>query len=81
MFPLENIKRQIDFKLKYGIVDFEITGGEPGEFKSLVSVCKYIKSASPRSRIAVITNGSLVSQPECLEYVDEVLLSYHLSRR
>lgn len=81
MFSLDSIKAQIDFKLKYGIVDFEITGGEPGEFKNLSDICKYIKSKSPNSRIAVITNGSLVSQIDCLEHLDEVLLSYHLSRK
>ena len=57
MLSLQEIKQQIDFKLEYGIQDFELTGGEPGEFKQLVDVCNYIHEKSPKSKIAVITNG------------------------
>lgn len=80
MLPFDLVKQQIDFKLKYGIIDFELTGGEPGEARDLEIVCEYIKKVSPKSKIAVITNGSLFSQPKVFELVDEVLLSYHLDK-
>lgn len=79
MFSLDFIKKQIDFKLAYGIVDFEITGGEPSEHAQLREVCEYIKSKSPASKIAVITNGGLW-RADVWDIIDEVLISYHLSR-
>ena len=66
--------------MKYGIIDFEITGGEPGLCKKLSTYCKYIKEKSPVSKIAVITNGELHRQTDAFEYIDEVLVSYHTSR-
>lgn len=80
MLPLSEVQRQIDFKLKYGIRDFELTGGEPGEASDLASVCQYIKAKSPESKIAVITNGSLSSKREAFDLIDEVLVSYHLDK-
>lgn len=80
MLPLSEVQRQIDFKLKYGIRDFELTGGEPGEASDLASVCQYIKEKSPASKIAVITNGSLSSKREVFDLIDEVLVSYHLDK-
>lgn len=38
MFSLDFIEKQIDFQLAYGIEDFEITGGEPGEFDKLLDI-------------------------------------------
>ena len=43
MFSFEKIKKQIDFLNAYGVQDYEITGGEPGEHKQLEDICKYIK--------------------------------------
>lgn len=81
MFSLERVKQQIDFKLAYGIHDFEITGGEPGEFPALLDVCDYIRSSSPSSKIAVITNGSISTfGSKLFQIIDEVLLSYHCSQ-
>ena len=79
MFQLDFIKKQVDFLLEYGIVDFEITGGEPSEFGELRSLCQYIKDKNPWSKIAVITNGGLWSS-NCWDLIDEVLLSYHLGK-
>ena len=59
MFDLDFIKRQIDFEYDYGIRDFEITGGEPSEYRLLREVCEYIKFKGEKCRIAVITNGGL----------------------
>lgn len=79
MFDLEFIKRQIDFEYDYGIRDFEITGGEPSEYKELRSVCEYIKQKNPNSKIAIITNGGLYSS-DVWDLIDELLLSYHISK-
>lgn len=79
MFQLDFIKKQVDFLLEYGIIDFEISGGEPSEFGGLRSLCQYIKDKNPRSKIAVITNGGLWSS-NCWDLIDEVLLSYHLGK-
>lgn len=81
MFQLDFMKKQVDFKLAYGIQDFEITGGEPGECKCLLELCRYIKTKLSSSKIAIITNGTLLAQPQVLESIDEVLLSYHCSRK
>ena len=40
----------------------------------------YIKSKSPKSRIAVITNGAIVAHDEVFDLIDEVLVSYHLDK-
>lgn len=80
MFPLDYIRKQIDFCLGYGIRDFEITGGEPSEYQELRHVCEYIKSRNMSSRIAVITNGGLW-RSDVWDIIDEVLISYHISRR
>ncbi len=80
MFSREYVLRQIDLELAYGIKDFEITGGEPSECVDLEYYCKYIKSKSPNSKIAIITNGSLYSNVTIWNYIDEVLVSYHLSK-
>lgn len=80
MLPFELVKKQVDLKLKYGIVDFELTGGEPGESLDLERACLYIKSRSQKSRIAVITNGTLAAHDEVFDLIDEVLVSYHLNK-
>ena len=81
MLPIEQIKSQIDFKIAYGIHDFEITGGEPGEFPLLLDVCRYIRDICPIAKIAVISNGSIFTfGPDLFKLIDEVLLSYHCSR-
>ena len=80
MLPLEQVQKEIDFKLRYGIRDFELTGGEPGEASTLIPVCQYIRARSPKSKIAVITNGALACQRDAFNLVDEVLVSYHLER-
>lgn len=79
MFDLEFIKKEIDFELKYGIVDIEITGGEPSEHKQLREICEYIKQKSPQSKIAIITNGGLYVS-NVWDLIDEVLVSYHISK-
>lgn len=79
MFPKEYVFRQIDLLLDYGIVDFEITGGEPSECKYLRDYCLYIKTKSPKSKIAVITNGGLFAS-DVWDVIDEVLISYHISK-
>lgn len=79
MFELEYIKKQIDFEYEYGIRDFEITGGEPSEHKSIVEICDYIKNKDSNSKIAIITNGGLWNRP-IWDKIDEVLISYHLSK-
>lgn len=79
MFSLDFIKKQIDFELAYGIVDIEITGGEPSEHKQLREICQYIKERSPQSKIAVITNGGLYTS-NVWDLIDEVLVSYHISK-
>ena len=61
MFTFDEIKKQIDLEARYGITDFEITGGEPSEHEDLASICKYIKHKVPLAKIAVITNGSLAN--------------------
>lgn len=76
MFEFDQIKKQIDFESKYGITDFEITGGEPSEHKQLIDICKYIKDIIPTSKIAIITNGGLAKIP-IWDFIDEVLVSYH----
>lgn len=80
MFDGEYVLRQIDVELAYGIKDFEITGGEPSECDNLRSYCQYIKEKSPDSKIAVITNGGLW-RSDVWDLIDEVLISYHLSRK
>ena len=80
ILQFELVKKQVDLKLKYGIVDFELTGGEPGESPDLERACLYIKSKSPKSRIAVITNGAIVAHDEVFDLIDEVLVSYHLDK-
>lgn len=79
MFQLDFIKKQVDFLIAYGIVDFEITGGEPSEFKELRDLCQYIKDRNQQSKIAIITNGGLWTS-DCWDLIDEVLLSYHLGK-
>lgn len=79
MFDFEFIKQQIDFEYEYGIRDFEITGGEPSEYKYLRDVCQYIKEKNPESKIAIITNGGLFAS-NVWDLIDEVLISYHLSK-
>lgn len=76
MFDFDKVKQQIDFEYEYGIRDFEITGGEPSEYKELRKVCLYIKEKSPISKIAIITNGGLW-QSDIWDIIDEVLVSYH----
>lgn len=80
MFDVGFVKKQIDFKLRYGIHDFELTGGEPGEFQHLEEICQYIKEQSPASKIAVISNGSVFAKPRAFTLIDELLLSYHVQR-
>ena len=79
MFSLDYIKKQIDFEFEYGIRDFEITGGEPSEYNQLKTVCQYIKSKNKDSKIAIITNGGLWKS-DIWDLIDEVLISYHLSK-
>lgn len=79
MFDFQIVKNQIDAKLKYGIQDFELTGGEPAESKILRKTCEYIKFISPHSKIAIITNGSLF-QCNVFDIIDEVLVSYHIDK-
>lgn len=79
MFSLEFIKKEIDFLLEYGIKDIEITGGEPSEHLQLRDICKYIKYKSPKTKIAIITNGGLFSS-NVWDLIDEVLISYHISK-
>ena len=79
MFSFEKIKKQIDFLNAYGVQDYEITGGEPGEHKQLEDICKYIKDIQQSSKIAVITNGSIFNR-DIFNLIDEVLVSYHLSK-
>ena len=76
MFPFDYIKKQIDFEYEYGIRDFEITGGEPSEYKDLYKVCEYIKNKNNNSKIAIITNGGLYAT-NIWPIIDEVLVSYH----
>ena len=76
MFSFDYIKKQIDFEYEYGIRDFEITGGEPSEYKDLYKVCEYIKSKNEKSKIAIITNGGLYTT-NVWSIIDEVLVSYH----
>lgn len=78
MFDFDYVRKQIDFEYEYGIRDFEITGGEPSEYKYLGEVCEYIKSKDSTSKIAIITNGGLWNR-DVWDVIDEVLLSYHLS--
>lgn len=79
MFSLDKIKRQVDFLYKYGVRDFELTGGEPGEHDDIEEACKYIKSMSSDCKLAVITNGTLCTK-DVFNDIDEVLVSYHLSQ-
>lgn len=79
MFEFEQIKKQIDFEYEYGIRDFEITGGEPSEYKDIRRVCEYIKQNDPQSKIAIITNGGLHGC-DVWDLLDEVLVSYHLGK-
>ena len=90
MFSLDKIKRQVDFLYKYGVRDFELTGGEPGEHDDIEEACKYIKSMSSDCKLGVIkifssTSASLHREQERLAEkvsndIDEVLVSYHLSQ-
>lgn len=80
MFSLDFIEKQIDFLLKYGIHDFEITGGEPSEHQQLRQICQLIRIKRPEAKIAVITNGGLWKS-DCWDLIDEVLLSYHLGKK
>lgn len=79
MFDFELIKKQIDFEYEYGIRDFEITGGEPSEYKDIRKVCEYIKEKDSNSKIAIITNGGLFGC-DVWDLLDEVLISYHLGK-
>lgn len=79
MFDLDFIRQQIDFKYEYGIRDFELTGGEPGEHPHLREICQYIKDKDETSKIAIITNGQICVS-DIWDLIDEVLISYHLSR-
>ena len=79
MFDFDYVKKQIDFEYEYGIRDFEITGGEPSEYAFLPEVCDYIRNKDPNSKIAIITNGGLWDKP-VWDKIDEVLVSYHLSK-
>lgn len=79
MFDLDFVKKQIDFEYEYGIRDFEITGGEPSEYKYLRDVCEYIKQKDKQSKIAIITNGGLFAKP-VWDLIDELLVSYHLDK-
>lgn len=79
MFQFEEIRRQVDFEYEYGIRDFEITGGEPSEYKELRKICEYIKQKDGKSKIAVITNGGLYTK-DVWDVIDEVLLGYHIER-
>ena len=76
MFDFDYIRQQIDFEYKYGIRDFEITGGEPSEYNDLRKICEYIKTNDCNSKIAVITNGGLWKS-DVWDIIDEVLVSYH----
>ena len=80
MFDKSYVLAQIDVELAYGITDFEITGGEPSECSDLVFYCQYIKQKLPTAKIAVIINGSLWTVKDIWKYIDEVLISYHISR-
>lgn len=80
MFDVENVIEQIDNEYKYGIRDFEITGGEPSEYSNLRYVCQYIKNKYPTSKIAIITNGGLWNS-NIWDLIDEVLISYHLGHK
>lgn len=40
-----------------------------------------IKTKSPGSKVAVITNGTAALRDDIVDAVDEVLLSYHLGRK
>lgn len=80
MFSRDYVLQQIDLELTYGITDFEITGGEPAECDDLVFYCKYIKDKLPTAKIAIITNGSLFVVNNIWKYIDEVLVSYHISK-
>ena len=80
MFSLDFIKKQIDLLYRYGIRDFELTGGEPGQHEELRQALEYIKSKDPSSKTAVITNGSIGYREDIWDLIDEVLLSYHLGR-
>lgn len=73
------IKQQIDYEYAYGIKDFEITGGEPSEYKNLRQICEYIKNKNSTSKIAIITNGGLYNI-NVWDLIDEVLISYHLGK-
>lgn len=82
MFSKENVLKQIDVELAYGITDFEITGGEPSECNDLAFYCQYIKDKLPNSKIAIITNGGLWKcSYDVWKNIDEVLVSYHISKR
>lgn len=68
------------FLHEYGVEDYEITGGEPGEHKQLEEICKFIKQVNPSAKVAVITNGSIFIR-DIFGIADEVLISYHLSKK
>lgn len=80
MFKSKYVFKQIDLELACGKTDFEFIGGEPGECNDLELYCKYIKEKSANSRISVITNGELYKLTNVWQYLDEILISYHLSR-
>ena len=80
MFDLSFIQKQVLFLHEYGVEDYEITGGEPGEHKQLEEICKFIKQVNPSAKVAVITNGSIFIR-DIFGIADEVLISYHLSKK
>ena len=59
MFNFEQIKQQIDYEYNYGIKDFEITGGEPSEYKNLRQICQYIKNKNPNKKTKIILSRKL----------------------
>lgn len=79
MFDFDVVRKQIDFEYDYGIREFEITGGEPSESKTLYRVCQYIKQKDKHTKIAIITNGGLWKS-DVWDLIDEVLVSYHTCR-
>lgn len=79
MLSLTEIEQQVKLQLKYGIREFELTGGEPSEHPQLRDAIKSIKRMCPSSKVAVITNGGLWKS-DVWDLLDEVLLSYHLGR-
>lgn len=79
MLDFNIIKKQVDFEYDYGIREFEITGGEPSEYKDIRKICQYIKQKDNHTKIAIITNGGLWKS-DVWNLIDEVLVSYHTCR-